>query len=145
MNQQKSSYNYDTLADRVRKAITDALELAKEHLQTKKLKNKHYYDKKSNDETFEKDDLVLVRSQVKKDKFQEVYEGPFRVIDVEDVYVKIMRGNKITTLHKNLIKKAKATYTHEPPVTFPVVFIQDWSENNMDKINNLLRHRHIGN
>lgn len=55
-----------------RNNIARALELARENLLNKKLINKQYYDKNTKDLEIQIDDLVLVKSQVKKHKFQDV-------------------------------------------------------------------------
>lgn len=92
----------------VRNHIADTLELAREHLHTQKIQNKKYYDEKINEIELNIDDLVLVKNQNKNHKFDDVYEGPFRVIDVRDSYAEILKGNKKVKLHKNLIKKVKS-------------------------------------
>lgn len=74
--------------------IAKALELAKEHLLSKKLKNKQYYDANAHEIDLNVDDLVLVKNQVKKHKFQNVYDGPYRILDVSDKYIEIMRGGE---------------------------------------------------
>lgn len=137
LTQQKTTYNYDNLAEMTRNNIARALELAKEHLQSRKIKNKQYYDEKTNEINIEINDLVLVRSQVKKDKFQVTYDGPFRVTDVFDSYVEIMKGNKRSKIHKNLIKKAEADYEKEPPLKFPLVTLDDGQVDIVERINNL--------
>lgn len=121
----KLSYNYDNFADNVRNNIARALELAKEELLNRKLKNKQYYDANVKDIEIYPDDLILVKSQVKKHKFQDVYEGPYRVLDVFDCYVEIMKNGKKTKLHKNLIKKAEADYETEPPVITKVIDLDE--------------------
>lgn len=46
----------------------------------------------------------------KKHKFDEIYEGPFKVIKSYDCFVEIIRRNKTIKLHKNMVKKAQAQY-----------------------------------
>lgn len=106
----KLTYNYENFADMTRNNIAKALELAKEHLYTKKLQNKYYYDSKVNEVDLKVNDFVLVKNQTKKHKFDEVYEGPFQIIDVSDSYIEIKRKGKKVKIHKNLVKKAKADY-----------------------------------
>lgn len=117
------NYDYENLAANTRNNIAGALELAKEHLMRKKMINKEYYDSKTNELDVKPNDLILIKNQTKKSKFQEVYDGPFRVIDSSDAYVEILRKNKRIKIHKNLIKKANAQYDG-----FPVVNL-----NNFDK------------
>lgn len=121
LTKQKTTYNYDNLADNTRNNIAKALELAKEHIQKKKLINKKYYDSNANNLIINPNDLVLVKSQTKKEKFQDVYEGPYRVLDSSDEYVEIMRKGKRAKVHKNLIKKSIADHDEEPPSQIPII------------------------
>lgn len=121
LSKPKLSYNYDSLADFTRNTIAKTLELAKEHLYNKKQKNKHYYDKNASETDIKINDLVLIKSQVKKHKFQDVYEGPYRVVDISDSYLEVMRGNKKQKIHKNLTKRAQADYEVEPPQITPLI------------------------
>lgn len=121
----KVTYNYDNFADITRNNIAKALELAKELLHAKKLKNKQYYDVNAKELELHADDLVLVKSQVKKHKFQDVYEGPYRVIEVYDSYIEIMKNGKKYKIHKNLVKKSLAEHEKEPPIGTPVISLDD--------------------
>lgn len=134
LNKPKLSYNYENFADLTRNNIAEALELAKMHLTNKKLQNKQYYDSNACEIDIDIDDLVLVKNQVKKHKFQDVYDGPFRVLDVSDSYVEIMKSGKRSKIHKNLIKKANAEYDKEPPMSTPVITLDNL---NFDSINTL--------
>lgn len=134
MTKPKLAYNYDNLADFTRNTIAKTLELAKEHLHTKKLQNKQYYDKDTSQVDIKINDLVLIRSQVKKHKFQEVYDGPYRVIDTSDSYIEVMRNGKRLKVHKNLTKKAQAKYDKEPPLTTPLISLDNFSEEDLHLI-----------
>lgn len=107
LNKPKIIYNYDNFADITRNQIADALETAKKHLYEKKWQNKNYYDKKLNEIDFKIDDMVLIKNQSKKHKFDEVFEGPYRLIDISDSYVEILKGTRKMKIHKNLIKKVE--------------------------------------
>lgn len=106
----KLTYNYENFADMTRNNIARALELAKENLYNSKEKNKKYYDRNVRDIDININDLVLVKSHVKKHKFQDVYDGPFTVVKVEDAYLEILRDGKRQKVHKNHVKKARADY-----------------------------------
>lgn len=124
----KLTYNYDNYADMTRNNIAKALEIAREHLHNRKLQNKRYYDSNASDYDIQVNDMVLVKSQVKKHKFQDVYDGPYRVIDSSDSYIEILKNGKKTKLHKNLVKKAQAQYDKEPPMTTPVISLDDLND-----------------
>lgn len=116
----KVTYNYDSLADMVRNNIANALELAKRHLYNQKLINKHSYDKNAKDLEIRIGDKVLLKTQNKTDKFQNVFDGPFDVIDAFDEYVQIKKDSRKMRVHKNLIKK-----WHDN--SFPSVILNDSS------------------
>lgn len=131
----KTTCNYDNYADNVRNNIAKALELAKERLLNKKTRNKQYYDANTAGLELQIDDLVLVKSQVKKHKFQDVYEGPYRVLDIFDSYIEIMKGGKRTKIHKNLVKKSHAEHDREPQISRRIVDLDDLDDESTNKIN----------
>lgn len=106
----KLSYNYDNLADIVRNTIANSLEIAKEHLLEQKLKNKRYYDRNAKEVDINVDDYVLIKDPLKKHKFQNVYDGPFRVIDAHESYIEILKRGKRVKIHKNMTKKVNADH-----------------------------------
>lgn len=117
----KVTYNYENLADIVRNNIAKSHELAKEYLYDRKFKNKSYYDKNASEYEINIGDQVLVKSQVKKHKFDNVYDGPYKVVGAKDVYVEFMRKGKRVKLHKNLLKKAKAEYDKDSSISIPEI------------------------
>lgn len=131
----KITYNYDNYADNIRNNIAKALELAKDHLMNRKTKNKQYYDSNVNNIDLQINDLVLVKNQVKKHKFQDVYDGPFRVVDVSDSYIEIMKNGKRSKIHKNLIKKSVAEHSSEPPLSTPIINLDELDEESIHKLN----------
>lgn len=109
----KLSYNYDNLADIVRNTIAQSLELAKEHLQNQKLKNKRYYDRNATEADIQVNDFVLIKDPVKKHKFQNVYDGPYRVINAYESYIEILKKGKKYKIHKNLTKRVQANHNDD--------------------------------
>lgn len=79
--------------------------------------------------------MVLIKSQAKKHKFQNTYEGPFRVVDVFDSYIEIMKNGKRTKIHKNLTKKSNAKHDREPPIQTQIINLDDPDEQTIAKIN----------
>lgn len=124
----KLTYNYDNFADMTRNNIAKAIEISKDHLLNKKIQNKQYYDTNAKDLEVNIGDLILVKSQVKKHKFSNVYDGPFKVTDSTDSYVEIMKNGKRTKVHKNLIKKSTAQNDDEPFTDAPVVSLDEIDE-----------------
>lgn len=105
----KVIYNYDNFADSTRNNIARALDLAREHLCARKAQNKKYYDMKLNEIVLAPDDMVLVKNMKKKHKFDDVYLGPYKITNIHDKYVEILRRGKKVKIHKNLVKKALNT------------------------------------
>lgn len=121
LTKQKETYNYENLADMVWNNIAKATDVAKELILSQKFRNKHYYDKKAEKYEINVNDLVLVKNMQKNHKFDEVYRGPFRVINIKDSYIEVMRDNKRVKIHKNMVKKALAKYDEEPPLATPII------------------------
>lgn len=61
---------------------------------TNKQQNKVRYDVKTKDCEVNVNDLVLVKNQNKKHKFDDVFEGPYRVINSWDSYIEITKKAK---------------------------------------------------
>lgn len=70
-------------------------------------------------------DLILTKKYVKGDKFDDLYDGPFRVHDVKGGTVIYAKGNKLIKVHKNFIKKASADYGDGPPEPFPIIELDE--------------------
>lgn len=114
-------YTYSEYAKDIKQNIKDAYKLATEYLMTTKHKNKILYDKKTSDDNLLPGDLVLMKKYVKNNKFDNIYDGPFRIHKVRDGTVTIIKGNKYIKVHKNFLKKSIAEHDKEPPHPFPVV------------------------
>lgn len=108
----KLSYNYDNLADVVRNTIANTLGVAKEHLQNNKAKNKKYYDRNAAEADIQVNDFVLIKDPLKKHKFQNVYDGPYRVINAYESYIEILKKGKKVKIHKNMTKKVNADHNN---------------------------------
>lgn len=137
LTKQKVTYNYENYADNVRNNIAKSLELAKEHLYNKKLKNKQYYDLNKMDIDLKIDDWVLLKSQTKKHKFQDVYEGPYKVLDVFDSHIEILKGGKRYKIHKNLVKKSEAGQANGLPTPTQVVDLNCLDAELANRINHI--------
>lgn len=135
LTKQKVTYNYENYADNVRNNIAKALELARERLLNKKLRNKQNYDANTINIDLKIDDLVLVKSQVKKHKFQDVYEGPFKVVDVFDSYIEILKNGKRTKIHKNLVKKSQTEHENGSSLSSQVANLNSLNLDLIQKIN----------
>lgn len=121
LTKSKTTYNYDNLADLTRNTIAKSSELAKSHLQVRKLQNKKQYDANAKSKDIAINDLILIRTPKRKHKFDTVYEGPYRVIDTSESYITIMKKGKKIKYHKNFTKKAQANYENVPPEVTPII------------------------
>lgn len=107
------TYNYENYANELRERLRLSHELAKEHLLKAKETNKKFYDRKQDKAVLplKKNDLVLILKPVKKRKFEEPYEGPFRVIkELGPVTALILRRGKAVKIHKDRLKLVQANY-----------------------------------
>lgn len=111
LTRHKTNYDYENLATIVRNNIADSLEIAKEQLHAKKLKNKEYYDQKTKPSDISVGDKVLIRSTKKGHKFDPLYYGPFLVTKVLESHIEYQKGNKIQKIHKNLTKLVRSNDT----------------------------------
>lgn len=99
-------YNYDDYALVLKHKLKVAHEMARKHIETSKNTNKQIYDKRKNPINFEIGEQVLVLNETKDHKFDELYKGPFEILDIpsnENCLLKI--GRKTKLLHKNKLKK----------------------------------------
>lgn len=96
--------------------MQNAWKLANEKLQERKITNKKQHDKNLNVIEFKVNDLVLVKAFTKQEKFQETWNGPYRIVEVpSEAYVIIRNGRKNEKIHKDNIKHAKGRYEKVPP------------------------------
>lgn len=96
-------YNYDSypkeLKFRLQKAQTDA----KENLINNKHLRKLHYDKRCNPVMYKKGDLVLIKNHL-GDKLDNLFSGPFEVLEDLSPNVKILKNNLEYIVHKNNTK-----------------------------------------
>lgn len=93
--------------------------------------NKTHYDHNTKPLKLKRNDLVLVKKDVKKSKFDNPYEGPYRVEKIISPAITLIRKrNKSVIIHNDKLKPSKADHgTETPPVLPP--HTQD--ENELDK------------
>jgi hypothetical protein len=96
-------YNPDDYALELKYRLQLAHKDARENLLKTKELRKNYYDKQANSMTYKKDDLVLVKEETGK-KFDNLFRGPFKVIEDAGVNVKLDLDGKIDLIHKNRTK-----------------------------------------
>lgn len=118
LNRKVPIYNYENYAKELRHKLKQSHDLAKENILRLKETNKKYYDKKRDKEplNLKINDLVLVLKAKKKFKFEDPYEGPYRVEDIiSPVSIKIRKGAKTFKVHTDRVKKATADYGSKTP------------------------------
>lgn len=109
-------YNYENYAENLRMKLRNSYELARKNLIKRKEKNKKTYDEKIQAISLKKNDLVLIKRNKIEGKFEQPYEGPYRVERmITPVIVQIRRGRKSIRLHVNRVIKAQANYTEKTP------------------------------
>lgn len=103
------SYTYENYLDELKSNLRGSWNLAKESLLRRKEKNQQAYNDKGHTTQLDLSigDSVFIRRQVKGHKFEENYDGPFKVIQVTGPNSVKLRGknNKIIRSHKDKLKK----------------------------------------
>lgn len=97
-------YTYDNYAYEMKQKMQAAHGLARGLLIKTKHKTKEYYDKQQNEQDIHIGDKVIILDQARKHKLTPIWVGPYPVIKVLDYNVKIQKGKRIATLHKNHVK-----------------------------------------
>lgn len=117
LNDQTTNYNYESYANEVKNKLKQCHELARENLVKRKNSNKTQYDRThSNEIKLKKNDLVLVLKNKKQHKFDDPYEGPYRVNRMlSAVTVQLKKGKKFIKVHLNKIKVVAADYGDDTP------------------------------
>lgn len=112
----KPVYNYENYRDELRERLAGTQKFAKESIMKQKNANKQQYDKKTKPLNLNKNDLVLMKKTQRKQKFEQPYEGPYRVEEVTtDVNAKIRKGKKLVRVHNDQLKLAQANHGPDTP------------------------------
>lgn len=120
-------YNYENYRETLRNTLYDKHALAKESMMQNKIKNKICYDRGSNPIELEVNDLVWLKKEVKNGKYDDLYEGPYRVEEIiNETNVKIRRKNKSISVHRYRLKKSCAQHENEPPLFIPIIEDDQW-------------------
>lgn len=111
IKKKKPIYNYDNFVDLMLRELHDAWSLSREKLQIAKTKNKKYYDKKVHSPLLQVGDYVLVKNESKDHKFDNVSNGPYKIIEIpSEQYVIVKIANENKKIHRNRIKKTTASF-----------------------------------
>lgn len=111
-------YNYENYASHLRQKLKQYHDLAKENIIKSKESNKKQHDKgrKKTSLSLKVNDLVLLLKYKKKHKFENPYEGPYRVEKiVSPVVVIIKKGKKSVKVNTENLKLATADYGKNVP------------------------------
>lgn len=103
------AYTYDNYANELKYNLKMSWNIARENLIKRKEQNKTYYDNynKTKDLELKVGDSVYMLKPNKNHKFDEIYEGPYDIIELTGKNsVKIKKNNKIIRTHKNKLKKS---------------------------------------
>lgn len=113
----RPDYNYESYRHELLLQLKNAQKRAREMIVKRKEENKEHYDKKATDDLkLNKNDLVLLYNDTKKNKFDNNYSGPYRVEEVISRSVtKIRRGNKSVIVHNDKLKLARADHGANTP------------------------------
>lgn len=114
---ERINYNYDSYANEIKSKLRHCHELARQNVIKRKDANKEQYDRSHKTTiNLKKNDLVLILKNKKNYKFDDPYEGPYRVDRMlSPVTVLIRKGKKSIRTHLNKIKVAEADYGNKIP------------------------------
>lgn len=118
INRHRPDYNYDTYKHELITQLKGAWERSRAMIEQRKMENKRKYDSKKHETlTLKRNDLVLLFNDRKKDKFDNKYEGPFRVEEIiSSAVTKVKKGKKSIIIHNDKLRLAKANHgTKTPP------------------------------
>lgn len=97
-------YNVDNYIKVSKFYLQKAHEHARALIEKSKIRNKEYYDRKSNPLNISVNDEILIQKEP-YNKLQNIYDGPHRVKEINGHNVTININGKKITLHKNRIRK----------------------------------------
>lgn len=100
-------YNFDNYVQNLKHILNYSHNKAREFINKQKLKTKNQFDNKTNSQTFEIGDKVIIKNNIRNNKFEPLYKGHFiitRLLDNGNIEL-TDENNKIKILHKNEIFK----------------------------------------
>lgn len=96
-------YNFDNYPLELKYRLQKAWDDAKNNLVQSKIKRKKSHDSKVNAKTYKKGDQVLVKNET-GNKLEQIFNGPYVVVEDKSPNLVILVGNKIKEIHKNRAK-----------------------------------------
>lgn len=93
-------YNHENYISILKYTLQLAHQKAREFIIRNKMKNKKYYDEKINTLNIQVNDKILIKNEP-YNKFNPLYSGPYKVIQIENQNLIIEKDNKPYKIHKN--------------------------------------------
>lgn len=117
INRHRPDYNYDSYKHELLTQLRDAWARAQAMIEQRKIENKRKYDtKKHNPLILKRNDLVLLFSEKRKNKFDDKYDGPFGVEEaISSSVTKIKRGKRSIIVHNDKLILSKADHANQIP------------------------------
>lgn len=99
-------YNFDDYYFELRHKLQFSFDLARKRLTEAKEKSKRYYDNSKNIRQFHIDDWVLLKNPARANKLEEIWQGPYRIIEVfpDVMNVTVVIGTRKRRVHMNRLK-----------------------------------------
>lgn len=99
-------YDFEDFAKESKFRFQKIHNIAQKLIEKSKINNKKQYDRNSENTSYEKDDLVLLKNEP-YNKFKNIYSGPHKIISVKDSNVEIFdeKNNKRLIVHKDRLRK----------------------------------------
>jgi hypothetical protein len=95
-------YNFDDFVSGLKYRLQTTHKIARQKMDARKIVSKKYYDRTTNDVTFNVNDLVLLKREARENKLSALYEGPYKVVLVNSpVNTTTQKGKKTVRVHNN--------------------------------------------
>lgn len=114
------TYNYESYKHELQLQLRNLHEMAKRLIMERKHSNKTYYDRHTKTLILKRNDLVLIKKEVKKHKYDNPYDGPYRVEKViSPAIIRIRKRNKSVVVHNDKLKLVQADHGSDIPPVLP--------------------------
>lgn len=99
-------YNYQDYQYEMKRLMQESHQMVRDQLVKSKEKSKDRYDKKVNSLELKIGDKVIIQDKTSKSKLASKWHGPYPIIEIsaESPNVTILKRNKPTKLHRNLLR-----------------------------------------
>lgn len=116
----RTDYNYNSYKHELIEKLKDAHDRSRAMIQERKAENKNRHDGKIHKNSeLKRNDLVMKKVEIRKNKFDAPYNGPFRVEKIiSDAVTQIKIGRRSVIVHNDKLIKSKADHADAPAALY---------------------------